>query len=134
MRTPRRPPPEEEAGGWLGAGALGRGLQPWPDALMVANGVCPEERFLLAQGRLKDHNFGMDTLPQHQAVERKPETSIFDDVEAFTALVTATFAKAVKAAVAEAHRQGVTTYGTVDGKIIACVPGADGTVQIITPE
>jgi hypothetical protein len=98
-------------------------------------GAGPGKRFLLALGRLKDHKLGMDTyLPPHKASAPKPEISIFDDVEAFTALVTQTFADAAKAAVAEAHRQGVTTYGTMDGKIVACVPGLDGTVHITTPE
>jgi hypothetical protein len=50
------------------------------------------------------------------------DKSIFDDGEALVALATASFKKAAKAAVAENDRLGITTHGSVDGKIVERKP------------
>jgi hypothetical protein len=52
------------------------------------------------------------------------EKSIFDDGEALVALATVSFKKAAKAAVAENERLGITTHGSVDGKIVERKPPA----------
>jgi len=55
---------------------------------------------------------------------RQTDKSIFDDGDALIALATASFKKAAKAAVAENDRLGITTHGSVDGKIVERKPQA----------
>ncbi len=53
---------------------------------------------------------------------RQTDKSIFDDGDALIALATASFKKAAKAALAENDRLGITTHGSVDGKIVERKP------------
>jgi hypothetical protein len=55
---------------------------------------------------------------------RQTDKSIFDDGDALIALATASFKKAAKAALAENDRLGITTHGSVDGKIVERKPQA----------
>lgn len=52
------------------------------------------------------------------------DKSIFDDGEALVTLATASFKKAAKAAVAENDLLGITTHGSVDGRIVERKPTA----------
>ena len=58
------------------------------------------------------------------------DKNIFDDGDALIALATASFKKAAKAAVAENDRLGVTTHGSVDGKIVERKPSAAKRIRL----
>lgn len=57
-----------------------------------------------------------------QRLANRAGKSIFDDAEAVVAMATASFKKAAKAAIAENDRLGITTHGSVDGKIVERKP------------
>jgi hypothetical protein len=58
------------------------------------------------------------------------DKSILDDSEALIALATASFKKTAKAAVAENDRHGITTHGSVDGKIVERKPPAAKRIRL----
>jgi hypothetical protein len=55
---------------------------------------------------------------------KRADRSIFDDGAALIAMAIASFKKAAEAAVDENDRLGITTHGSVDGKIIERKPSA----------